>query len=83
MNATLKRRLAKLERELRAMKRAFPISILIGVYDRDADIVGAGIGAKKVERRVGESVDDLTNRASAELGMQFLFAIYTDGTDAC
>lgn len=83
MKVSLKTRVAKLEQRLAAKNEGFSVSILIGLYEGNSDnIVGAGVGDKRVERRVGESVDALSARASRELGMQVLFAIYVDGTEA-
>lgn len=83
----LKARLAKLEARL-APKRLFSRVVLIGVFNdlpgySKSDIIGAGIGGRNIYRLHGETVDALTERASSELGMQFLFAIYSNGSQAC
>ena len=83
MKVSLKTRIAKLEQRLAAKNGGFPVSILIGLYDDNAEkIIGAGICGKVVYRNSGEPVDVLTARASRELGMQVLFAIYADRTEA-
>jgi hypothetical protein len=77
---SLKERLARLEARLGPKRVGFPVVVLIGVFDcDDADVMGCGIGGRKVFRKDGETLDELKWRASRELNMQFLFAVYVDG----
>jgi hypothetical protein len=82
MRSNLKSRLAKLEARLAAKINILPNAVLVSIYERENDVVAAGIGGNNVLRQDGESLDALTARASLELGMQILFAIYADGTEA-
>jgi hypothetical protein len=81
--SNLRLRLEKLEAKSAAKEHVFPQAVLIGVFDNAHNVVGAGILGRKVLREEGETVENMTARASRILGMQFLFAIFADGTEAC
>jgi len=81
--ADLKRRLDKLQTARVAKNAQFLNSVMVGVLNHDPDdIIGAGISGLKVLREPGETIGHLTVRASRILGMQVLFAIYRNGTEA-
>jgi hypothetical protein len=82
MRSNIKSRLVKLEALLAAKTNIMPNVVLVCIYERENDVVAAGIGGNNVLRQDGEPLDALTARASRELGMQFLFAIYADGIEA-
>ena len=81
--SNLRKRLETLEATRATLKAVFSKSVLVGVFDNDDDIIGAGICGIKVFREPGETISQLTARASRSLGMQVLFAIYSDGSEAC
>ena len=80
---SLERRLAKLEAGRALKANDFSDAVMVGVFNHDhEDIVGAGICGSRVWRTPGETIAALTARASRELGMQVLFAVYKGGTEA-
>jgi hypothetical protein len=81
--SNLRLRLEKLEAKSAAKEHVFGQAVLIGVFGNDHNVAGAGILGRTVKREENETVEALTSRASRILGMQFLFAIYADGTEAC
>lgn len=80
---SLKQRLARLESKAAAKENMFPQTILVGAYgDNDHDIVAAGIGGRSIARLAGETIQQLSKRASYALKMQVLFAVYSNGREA-
>jgi hypothetical protein len=81
--SNLRLRLEKLEAKSAAKEHVFSQAVLIGVFGDANNVVGAGILGRNVLREEGEPIEIMTARASRILGMQFLFAIFADGTEAC
>jgi len=88
MSGNLKQRILTLESMLAYKAGGVPNAGLIGIFEAiagrtDADIIGASSRGIIVERKLNETLAELTCRASRELKQQFMFAVYTDGSIAC
>jgi hypothetical protein len=76
-------RLKKLEARSANRSNAFQRAVLVGVYENNQDeIVGAGLGEKRILRLDGEPISAMTVRAAKTLNLQVLFAICRDGSEA-